>query len=218
MAHPLAPTADTSRPRRALRLATGTPPWLGLAWAAAGVSLLSGPRRGRGLTTATTALAGAASLFFRDPARRPGEGLILAAADGICKSVELQPDGRTRVATYMSLRDVHVNRSPVDGEVLSMEHRDGGYVPAFCKDSERNERLIWKIASPEGQVEMVQIAGTLARRIVPYFDVGQNVTRGGRVGLIRFGSRVDVYLPPGMPAAVRPGQRMRAATTRLDRA
>ncbi|MGI8844785.1 MAG: phosphatidylserine decarboxylase [Thermoleophilaceae bacterium] len=214
MAHALAPHPDTSRRRGVPRLASGTPSWLGVAWAAAGLSALT--RSGRRLGFAT-AFAGAVSLFFRDPARTVGEGLILAAADGICSSVELQPDGRTRVATYMSLRDVHVNRSPVDGEVLSMEHREGGYRPAFTKESERNERLVWKIASPEGPIEMVQIAGTLARRIVPYFGVGQNVVRGDRVGLIRFGSRVDVYLPPGMAAAVRPGQRMRAGSTRLDR-
>lgn len=213
----MAPPDDTPRSLSAIRLARGTPAWLGFAWAATGIALLSGPSRRLALATATTAFAGGASLFFRDPSRAPGDGLILAAADGVVKAVELQPDGRTRVSTYMSLRDVHVNRAPVDGQVLSQEHRSGGYLPAFRKESERNERLVWTIASTHGQIELTQIAGTLARRIVPYLGVGQNVTRGGRLGLIRFGSRVDVYLPAGIAAAVRPGQRMTAGRTRLDR-
>ncbi len=97
-----------------------------------------------------------------------------------------------------------------------MEHRDGGYLPAFRKESERNERLVWMLETDLGPVEVVQIAGTLARRIVPYLRVGDRTGRGERMGLIRFGSRVDVYLPAGIAPAVEPGQRMRAGRTRLD--
>lgn len=197
------------------RLASGTPAWLAGAWALAGLSLAT--RRAAGLTAAASAAAGAATLFFRDPPRTPGAAGLLAAADGVVKSVDALPDGRTRVATYMSLRDVHVNRAPADGRVVALEHRPGGYLPAFRKESERNERLEWTIETDAGRIDMVQIAGTLARRIVPYLEVGQSTSRGGRIGLIRFGSRVDVYLPAGVPAAVVPGQRVRAGRTRLDR-
>ncbi len=198
------------------RLAAGAPGWLAGAWALAGLSLATVcPVR---WTIAATLGAGAATLFFRDPQRTAGDAGLLAAADGVIKSVDPMPDGRTRVVTYMSLRDVHVNRAPAGGRVVAMEHRPGGYLPAFRKESERNERLEWTLETDSGRIDVVQIAGTLARRIVPYLEVGQETRRGARIGLIRFGSRVDVYLPAGMTAAVEPGRRVTAGRTRIDRA
>jgi phosphatidylserine decarboxylase len=163
-------------------------------------------------------IAGAIALtaaFFRDPERqRAGDGL-LAAADGRVVAVDRLGDGRWRVATYMGLRDVHVNRSPTDARVRSVEHRPGGHLPAFDKDSARNERLHWLLESESGELEVVQIAGVLARRIVPYCGCGDRVRRGERIGLIRFGSRVDVILPPGMEPVVRVGDRLRAGESSL---
>ena len=135
---------------RAGALAAGTPAWVPALWAAPGLCLLAGRRRWAG---AGVLAASGVSLFFRDPDRTPAGAGLLAAADGVVKSVDALPDGRTRVATYMSLRDVHVNRAPAAGAVVRMEHRDGGYLPAFRKESERNERLVWLMDTALGQVE-----------------------------------------------------------------
>ena len=155
--------------------------------------------------------------FFRDPPREPAEGVVLAPADGVVSAVEPEGDGRTRVATFMRLHDVHVNRAPLDGLVRDVRHRPGGYRPAFRQDSDVNERMEWTIDTELGEVRLVQIAGLVARRIVPYCEPGDRVERGQRIGMIRFGSRGAVTWPSGMAAGVRPGQRVRAGRTRLDR-
>jgi phosphatidylserine decarboxylase len=203
-----------------LPLAEGTPAWLAVAWAAtflAGALTVRGSRRWRE-TMLAAGIAAATTAFFRDPHREPGEGAVLAPADGVVSVLERRTDGRVRIATYMSLRDVHVNRAPTDGVVLALEHLPGGYRPAFRKDSDRNERVSWSLETPLGELELTQIAGVLARRIVAYHAPGERVTRGERIGLIRFGSRVDVVLPAGVEAAVSVGDRVRAGRTRLDRA
>jgi phosphatidylserine decarboxylase len=164
------------------------------------------------LAAGITALTAA---FFRDPERRRAGRDLLAPADGRVSAVERRSDGRWRIATYMSLRDVHVNRAPAGGVVRSIEHHPGGHLPAFDKDSDRNERLRWRLDTPHGELEIVQIAGTLARRIVPYLAPGDRLDRGERIGLIRFGSRVDVILPPGMTPAVAQGDRLRAGESKL---
>jgi len=143
---------------------------------------------------------------------------VLAPADGRVTAVERQADGRVRVSTYMSLLDVHVNRAPVAGTVRSVARRPGGHWPARDKESERNERVVWELDSPLGGVRLVQIAGAVARRIVPYVRPGESVAQGQRLGLIRFGSRVDLYLPAGIEVGVEVGQRVRAGATRLDAA
>jgi phosphatidylserine decarboxylase len=155
-----------------------------------------------------------ATWFFRDPERPSGAGVV-AAADGRIRQVRWEPDGRLLISTYLSLRDVHVIRAPLDGVVMGMHYQGGRHVPAFRKDSARNERLTWQIATAAGEVELVQIAGVLARRIVPYRRVGDQVRSGDRIGLIRFGSRVDVRLPAGLQPAVAVGWRMQAGVTRL---
>jgi phosphatidylserine decarboxylase len=165
------------------------------------------------LTAAMATMCTAA--FFRDPERRPQAAELLAAADGRVTVVDRRDDGRWRIATYMSLRDVHVNRAPADGVVRSLERRPGGYLPAFDKDSDRNERLQWTLDTDYGQLEIIQIAGALARRIVPYRGPGDTVRRGERIGLIRFGSRVDIILPPGVTPVVAIGDRLRAGESRL---
>lgn len=199
-------------------IARGVPAWLWASWfgalgLAAVVALPNGRGRAAGLTAAgATALSAA---FFRDPERDPGAIDVLAAADGRVTAIDRLSDGRWRVATYMSLRDVHVNRAPTDGVVRSVEHRRGSHLPAFDKDSERNERLRWSLDTVHGELEIVQIAGALARRIVAYRTPGDRVRRGERIGLIRFGSRVDVILPPGVTPAVALRDRLRAGESRL---
>ena len=202
------------------RLARGTPGWVAslrlVAPAAACLGLVaSGPLRRAGLVVA--GVSAGVLAFFRDPERRPGPGAVLAPADGVVTSVDRLADGRARICTFMRISDVHVNRAPSDGVVRDLAHHPGAHRPAFRKDSERNERMRWRIETARGEIEVVQIAGTVARRIVPYHEPGGRVTRGERIGLIRFGSRVDVLLPAGLEPTVRQGQRLRAGISPLTR-
>ncbi|GAT79945.1 phosphatidylserine decarboxylase [Streptomyces sp. F-3] len=164
-----------------------------------------------------TALAAGMLWFFRDPEREIAQGRVLSPADGVVQSIMPWKDGRTRVAIFMSPLNVHVNRAPLAGTVTSVEHIPGGFVPAFNKESENNERVVWHFDTELGDIEMVQIAGAVARRIVPYVSSGTKVEQGERIGLIRFGSRVDLYLPRGVEVAVQVGQKTVAGVTRLDR-
>ncbi|MBB4942284.1 phosphatidylserine decarboxylase [Streptosporangium album] len=201
-----------------VRLARGVSPWLLPTVAAAAVtSLLSRRDRRWALAAAPlTALAGGMLWFFRDPERTPGPARILSPADGVVQSIDPWPDGRTRVAIFMSPLDVHVNRAPLAATVTSVEHVAGGFVPAFNKDSDKNERVVWHLDTALGDIELVQIAGAVARRIMPYVTAGAKVARAERIGLIRFGSRVDLYLPEGITPAVSVGQRTVAGVTGLD--
>jgi phosphatidylserine decarboxylase len=212
---PLSPSPSSSR----VTLARGASPWLvPTALTAAACTALT-RRSGRWAAAAvpTVALTAGMLWFFRDPERTIGQGRVICPADGVVQSIDPWPDGRTRVAVFMSPLNVHVNRAPLAGTVASVEHVPGGYVPAFNKDSDRNERVVWHFDTEIGDVEMVQIAGAVARRIVPYLEAGAKVEQGERVGLIRFGSRVDTYLPAGVEPAVEVGQRTTAGVTRLDR-
>ncbi|MFC6083376.1 phosphatidylserine decarboxylase [Sphaerisporangium aureirubrum] len=211
-------TDSPSHERRRVRLARGVSPWLVPAVAASALSVALTRRSRRWAVAAVplTTLTGAMFWFFRDPDRVPGTGLVLSPADGVVQSIDPWPDGRTRVAIFMSPLDVHVNRAPLDGTVTSIQHVAGGFKPAFDKDSDQNERVVWHFDTALGTVELVQIAGAVARRIVPYLGEGAKVTQGDRIGLIRLGSRVDVYLPEGIAPAVTVGQRMTAGVTRVD--
>jgi phosphatidylserine decarboxylase len=164
---------------------------------------------------AVAGIGAAMCAFFRDPDRELGDGIV-AAADGVISAIEREEDGRIRIATFMRLQDVHVNRAPLSGVVRELGHRLGGYRPAYRKDSDRNERVEWTIDTDLGELRLVQIAGVMARRVVPYCGAGDRLQRGQRIGMIRFGSRVDVTLPPGVACAVRIGERARAGCTRLD--
>ncbi|MEE1926914.1 phosphatidylserine decarboxylase [Streptomyces sp. TRM 70351] len=216
MPHPSHSEA-TKMPR--VRLARGASPWLLPTVATAAVSLVRARRPGkaRAIAVPATALAAGMLWFFRDPEREIAQGRIISPADGVVQSIMPWGDGRTRVAIFMSPLNVHVNRAPLAGTVSSIEHVPGGFVPAFNKESEHNERVVWHFDTELGDIEMVQIAGTVARRIVPYLPQGAKVEQGERIGLIRFGSRVDVYLPEGVEAAVEVGQTTTAGVTRLDR-
>ncbi len=171
--------------------------------------------------------------FFRDPARvTPArEGLIIAPADGVVLPVvETAPPAeldmgeapRTRISIFMNVFDVHVNRVPCDGMVIATAYRPGKFINAsFDKASEHNERMAARIR-PSGHGDdggddlgVVQIAGLVARRIKCGLVEGQSVRAGERFGIIRFGSRVDVYLPTGYNPLVIAGQRSIAGETVL---
>lgn len=166
--------------------------------------------------------------FFRDPDRVTPlrDGLVVAAADGRIAAVEkvrppselaLGEEPRVRVSTKLSPFDVHINRAPVAGRVTRAVYVPGAFLSAASdKASEENERRALVIATASGaQVVVMQIAGFVTRRIVTFAHEGDSVGVGQRFGLIRFGSRVDVYLPPGVNALVAAGQRSIAGETVL---
>ena len=137
-------------------------------------------------------------MFFRDPERNIGKGIV-AVADGKIREISELTDkdvGKSiLISTFMNVHNVHVNRMPFDGEIIKTEHKHGFHLPAFKKESERNERVIMIVDSRIGIYKIVLIAGTLARRIVPYIKKNDKRKKGERIGIIRLGSRVDIYLP-----------------------
>ena len=165
--------------------------------------------------------------FFRDPVRVSPlrEGLVVAPADGRVslvvnavppKELELSDRSLPRISIFMSVFDCHVNRSPVSGRIERMVYRAGKFISAdLDKASEDNERNAFIITTARARIGVVQIAGLVARRIVPFVQEGQAVAAGDRIGMIRFGSRVDVYLPEGGRALVAEGQSAIAGETVL---
>ena len=159
--------------------------------------------------------------FFRDPERTiPSDpSLIVSPADGrVVQVVEEQLDGRPvrRVSIFMSPFDVHVNRSPIAGTIQDVVYRKGSFrMASHAEASTENEQNVFTVASEQGPVVVKQIAGLLARRIVFWKRPGDAVQRGERVGLIKFGSRVDVALDPQVELRVRVGDRVRAGTSVL---
>lgn len=170
--------------------------------------------------------------FFRDPVRASpaGEGLILSPADGLVSQIlacdvprQVLGDGGleagvvTRISVFMSVFDVHINRAPISGTVTKMAYVPGAFVNAdLDKASEENERQYFVIEDSNGvRVGFTQIAGLIARRIIGFVREGSMVAAGQRVGLIRFGSRVDVFLPAGYAPQVVKGQRAIAGETVL---
>jgi phosphatidylserine decarboxylase len=164
--------------------------------------------------------------FFRDPDRvTPQDSkLVISPADGVVQAiVEAPPPGELemgehplkRVSIFMNVFDCHVNRSPVEGAVVSFAYRHGRFLNASLdKASEENERRAMRLRTPDGlELAVVQIAGLVARRIVCWASDGQKLAAGERYGMIRFGSRVDVYLPDGSRVLAVPGQRATAGET-----
>ena len=172
--------------------------------------------------------------FFRDPDRKTPDtpGLIICPADGkLLPIVDAVPPpelgmgetARPRLSIFMNVFNVHVNRNPVSGNVVALAYRAGKFFNAsFDKASIHNERMSIRLR-PEGEtgdgkdLAVVQIAGLVARRIVCDLAQGEGVRRGARFGIIRFGSRVDVYLPPNTEILVQPGLITRAGETILAR-
>ena len=161
------------------------------------------------------------TFFFRDPERVTpvGPGLVVSPADGLVAAVEeavppeelgMGGEPRPRVSVFLSIFDVHINRVPADGTIAATAYRKGKFLNAANdKASEDNERQAVRLTTADGRdIAFVQIAGLLARRIRCTLTNGQSVRAGERYGLIRFGSRADIYLPDGAAPLVAPGQRM----------
>jgi phosphatidylserine decarboxylase len=165
------------------------------------------------------------ALFFRDPVRVTPvrEGIVVSPADGMVSMiVQAVPPAEmglgdkplTRISVFMSVFNCHVNRSPVAGRVDRIAYRPGKFINAeLDKASEDNERNALVISTPAGRIGVVQIAGLVARRIVSFVREGQTLGAGERFGLIRFGSRLDVYLPEGGKPLVSEGQTAIAGET-----
>ena len=166
--------------------------------------------------------------FFRDPKRTPppGSDLVLASADGRITSVSLVAPPVAlemgaapvwRVSTFLSVLDVHINRMPVAGQVTKVAYHAGKFLNASLdKASEHNERNELRLTLADGRnIGVVQIAGLIARRILCFVEEGDHLEAGERFGLIRFGSRTDVYLPPGVEPLVTEGQTMIGGETVL---
>jgi phosphatidylserine decarboxylase len=166
--------------------------------------------------------------FFRDPPRvvPQRDGLVVSPADGVVQMIapavppaelELGAEPLTRISVFMNVFDVHVNRAPIGGTVDVVAYKPGRFLNAeLDKASEDNERMAIKLTAADGRAfGVVQIAGLVARRIRCDLEAGQTVQTGERFGMIRFGSRVDVYLPDGVAALVCQGQRALAGETVL---
>ena len=161
--------------------------------------------------------------FFRDPERTPPQdpGAIVSPADGrVMEVLEESLGGKPglRISVFLSIFDVHVNRTPVAGRITAIEYRTGKFYAAMRgRASAENEQNAFHVQTDHGEVVFKQIAGWVARRIVVWKSVGDSVIRGERVGMIRFGSRMDIWLPEGVEILVRPGQHVAAGSSALAR-
>jgi phosphatidylserine decarboxylase len=212
-----------SGPARLVALAKTTIPPMhpaGLPFVGASLAVAAAGRRSTWLRRAGLLSAGANALFFRHPPRVPPTrpGVVVAPADGLICLVEhavppaelnLPAEPLPRISIFLSIFDAHVQRIPVSGEVVAVVHRPGLFKSAeLAAASEDNERNSVLIRTPEAaEVIAVQIAGLVARRIVCDIEPGEKVSIGDTYGLIRYGSRLDTYLPAGSELLVLPGQR-----------
>jgi phosphatidylserine decarboxylase len=225
--------ADSEASRLIELIRSTVPPMhpAGVPFVSAGLAIAAIGRRNRWVRTAGLSGAGACALFFRHPARVPPDrpGLVVAPADGQITIIDTAsppaevglPDNpdepMQRVSIFLSLFDVHVQRVPVGGDVVAVAHRPGAFLsadrPQSSTENERNS--VW-IRTPDGHdVVVVQVAGLLARRIRCDVAAADKLTIGDTYGLIRFGSRLDTYLPAGSTVRVKPGQRAVGAETVL---
>lgn len=220
LAHPESPAAPLFAERPTGRIVRDAWP---LAAVPAGLALLASGL-GAGLTAAgLAALAVFVLAFFRNPPREiPGdEHTAVAPADGRVVAVgEVEdPDGKKalRIGIFLSIFNVHVNRCPLAGRVVAVERGGDAYLAAFDARAEhRNVRCALTLETAEAvRFRVVQITGLVARRIVCHPQVGEWVRRGARYGLIRFGSRTDLVLPPDARALVAVGERVRGGSTPL---
>lgn len=152
--------------------------------------------------------------FFRDPERKMGEDIV-SPADGTVRRIDSIIDddiGRcVRISIFMNLFNVHVNRMPIDGKILKIEREKGYHHPAYMLKSEKNEKNIIVADTQIGKIKILQIVGFFARRIVCYVKEGDVLKKGERIGIIRFGSRVDLLLPADkVKVTVNEGQHIRA--------
>jgi phosphatidylserine decarboxylase len=164
--------------------------------------------------------------FFRDPDRDVpvDRNAVVAAADGtITDIVEVvEPDvlkiKTCRVGIFLSIFDVHTNRAPIDGRIILRQHREGLCLDARKPEcSEKNEAMIWAFENPRATLVVRQLTGAIARRIVAWSDVGDEIRKGERFGMIRFGSRTEVYLPLSAIVSVKVGEHVAGGSTIIAR-
>ena len=173
------------------------------------------------LTALPALLAAFMVWFFRDPSRTvpSGPGLIVSPADGKVEQaewIETTSGSRVRISIFLNVFDVHVNRVPVSGIVTLAEYREGQFLNALDAESAvHNEQTLVTVDTGEYSVSFKQIAGLLARRILCNLREGDRVTRGERMGLIKFGSRMDVLLPASVQLRVKAGDRVKGGSSVL---
>jgi phosphatidylserine decarboxylase len=165
-------------------------------------------------------------VFFRDPERTvPADSnLIVAAADGVVMDIleldenEVLKTKTRRVGVFLSIFDVHTNRAPVDGRVIYRQHREGLCLDARRPDSsEKNESMTWAFENPRVTIVVRQITGAIARRIVAWAKIGDELKKGQRFGMIRFGSRTELYLPLNAEVLVKVGDHVLGGSTIVAR-
>lgn len=167
---------------------------------------------------ATSSLVGLAAFFwfFRDPARSPGTALpgtvAVSPADGRVLEAEEGPEG-PHLAVYLNLLDVHVTRLPLESKIVRVSRMRGTHRVAGRVGARANARVVTECETQDGRMRVSQISGLMARRIVPYLSPGEKRERGARLGLIRFGSRVEVRFPKGYRLLVARGMQVRAGET-----
>lgn len=188
-----------------MKLARGTTPLISAFLLATAVATLLGSY----FASLAGLIASVFILFFyRDPDRTPlGDGMV-SPADG--RVIEALPD---RIVIFMSLSDVHVNRTPLDGVVKKVDYRSGSHLPAYRSSAHENEQNRIVIETDDGEIDLVQIAGAVVRKIVCYVKPGDCVTRGQRIGMIRLGSRVEVSIPDGYDPSIGRGEKILAGET-----
>ncbi len=164
--------------------------------------------------------------FFRDPERSvpTDPNAVVAAADGTITDIIEVEEGEVlktrtrRVGIFLSIFDVHTNRAPIDGRIIFRQHREGLCLDARRPEcSEKNEAMIWAFENPRATLVVRQLTGAIARRIVAWADVGDEVKKGERFGMIRFGSRTEVYLPLTATVLVKVGQHVAGGSTIIAR-
>lgn len=192
-----------------MRLAPGSAPWILAPILLSGIVFLAARWTELALPAGTALLVVAlgVALFFRDPDREIGDGIV-SAADGRVRLVE-----DDRLVVFLNVHNVHVIRAPYAGTVTEVQRFSGGHLPAFLGTAKKNAGVAVTLETDWGELEVRLIAGLVARRAVAWVTPGQRVDKGQRIGIIKFGSRVDVDLPPRAVVRVSPGARVMAGTT-----
>ena len=153
-------------------------------------------------------------IFFRDPERKIGKDIV-SAADGVVDYVKKNNDWLL-ISVFMNVHNVHVNRAPINCKALKVSRKAGGRWPAFLKRSEKNSRATLIFQTEIGEIRVIQISGVFAWRVCPYVRKGNIAKKGQRIGIIRFGSRVNVWLPADkVKCMVVPGQKVLAGETTI---
>jgi phosphatidylserine decarboxylase len=187
------------------------------------LGVVAGVIGGVGTAIVFLVLAALVAYFFRDPERKPpvDPSVVVSPADGrVMEIVEESVEGRNgkRISIFLAVWNVHVNRSPMSGRLDRMEYRPGKFYAAMrSRASLENEQNVFYLDTERGRIVFKQVAGWIARRVVSWKSPGDALVLGERIGLIRFGSRMDVWLPEGVEIVAQPGQKVAAGVSVLAR-